>query len=254
MSVYKEVHGHGKDIVLIHGWGCDLRHMQPIVDLLSNYRVTNIDLPGRGKSDWQANIKTIDDIADIILPYLPEKAIYIPWSFGGLVTLSIASRYPERVERIIGVATTPKFVEANNWPGVPKPGFQAGFNEIKTLGFNDFFTAYYDIEFLGFDPKPAAHQQLIQLLQNTPQQDLEILLKGVYLCDEADYREAFQSLQCSIDLILGGKDSSVPRQLHAAIKQLNPAVKLHVIPKAQHMFFWTHPVEFANKLQTILEK
>jgi len=255
MSVYKEVSGEGKDIVLIHGWGCDLRHMQPIADLLvSNYRTTNIDLPGRGKSAWVSSIKTIHDIADIILPHLPEKAIYVPWSFGGLVTLSIASRYPERIERIVGVATMPKFVETDNWPGVPKPGFQAGFNEIKTLGFNDFFKGYYDLEFSSFNPKPAAYHQLIQLLQDTPEQDLEILLKGVCLCDETDMREAFQSLQCPIDLILGEKDHSVPLASHAAMKQLNPAVNHHVIPESQHMLFWTHPAEFQDKLQTILEK
>ncbi|WP_423064050.1 alpha/beta fold hydrolase [Candidiatus Paracoxiella cheracis] len=43
MAVYKQVFGEGEDVVLIHGWGCDLRHMQPIVDMLSpNYRITNI--------------------------------------------------------------------------------------------------------------------------------------------------------------------------------------------------------------------
>ncbi len=255
MSVYKEISGEGKEIVLMHGWGCDLRHMQPIADLLvSNYRVTNIDLPGRGKSDWVPTIKTIHDVADIILPHLPEKAIYVSWSFGGLVTLSIASRYPERVERIVGIAMMPKFVEADNWPGVPKPGFQAGFNEIKSPGFHAFTRDYYDLEFSAFNPKPAAYHQLIQLLQNTPEQDLEILFKGVLLCDEADFRDAFQSLQCPIDLILGEKDQSVPLASHAAMKQLNPAVGLHVIPEAQHTLFWTHPQIFQNELQAVLEK
>src|SRR5689334_4068938 len=117
MHVYKQVTGQGDDVVLLHGWGCDHRYMQPIADALNtSYRVTNVDLPGRGQSHWEDHITNIHDIADLVLPYLPQQATYIPWSFGGLVTLSIASRYPERVKRIIGVTTSPRFVEDTNWP------------------------------------------------------------------------------------------------------------------------------------------
>ncbi|PIQ42460.1 MAG: hypothetical protein COW05_09815, partial [Gammaproteobacteria bacterium CG12_big_fil_rev_8_21_14_0_65_46_12] len=244
MSINKQVSGQGKDVVLIHGWGCDLRHMQPIADQLKGYRITNVDLPGRGKSDWAPSIDNIHDIADFLLPELPESAIYVPWSFGGLVTLSIASRYPERVSRIIGVATSPKFIEDDGWPAVPKPGFIAGFSEITQLGFVDFFKAYYDVEFSDFNPKPKEYQKLIDLLEKTPKQDLDVLLQGVRLCDKTDFRDRFKTLKCPVDLILGGKDSSVPSAMHPAIQRLNPAAKLHVIPEAQHMSFWTHPLAF----------
>lgn len=30
MNIYKEITGHGKDIVILHGWGgCNHKHMQP---------------------------------------------------------------------------------------------------------------------------------------------------------------------------------------------------------------------------------
>ena len=75
MSIFKEVTGQGDDVVLLHGWGCDHRHMQPIVELLSkHYRVHNFDLPGRRDSDWDTNIKSIHDFADVLLPELPEKS------------------------------------------------------------------------------------------------------------------------------------------------------------------------------------
>ncbi|WP_423064047.1 alpha/beta fold hydrolase [Candidiatus Paracoxiella cheracis] len=211
-------------------------------------------MPGRGKSDWISNIKTIHDMADAILSHLPKNAIYIGWSFGGLVTFSIAARYPDRVSQIIGIATTPKFIESDNWEGVPAPGFQAGFEEIKKLGFNHFFRAHYDFEFAKFYPKPVSYHQLIQLLDNTPKQELETLLHGIHLCDYTDLRADFQTLQCPIDLLLGENDSAVPLSAHAAIKSLNDNVYLHIIPNAQHMPFWTHPAEFQDKLQNILEK
>jgi pimeloyl-[acyl-carrier protein] methyl ester esterase len=253
MSVYKEVEGQGQDVVILHGWNCDSRHMQPIVDQLSNsYRVTTIDLPGCGKSIWQEHIKTIHDIADIIQPHLPENAIYIPWSFSGLVTFSIAAQYPERVKRIVGIGITPKFIEAENWLGVPAPGFQVDFTNIKSYGVSNFMRDFFNSEFSGFNPKPPIYQQLMQIHNATPEQDPETILKGVYMADQTDVRNEFQQVRCPIDLILGEQDSAVPLATYASMKALNPNVNFHVIPGAHHMPFWTHPVEFQNILRSIL--
>ncbi len=32
MSIYKHISGQGENVVILHGWGCDHRYMQPIVD------------------------------------------------------------------------------------------------------------------------------------------------------------------------------------------------------------------------------
>jgi len=102
MSIFKEVVGQGQDIVILHGWSCNHRMMQPVVNQLSaRYRITAVDLPGTGQSDWAPETQSIHDIADQLLPELPAHAIYIGWSFGGLTSISIAARYPERVKRFI---------------------------------------------------------------------------------------------------------------------------------------------------------
>jgi pimeloyl-[acyl-carrier protein] methyl ester esterase len=254
MTIYKKIQGHGKDIVILHGWGCDHRYMQPIADLLKDrYCVTNVDLPGRGKSDWQSTIKTIHDMADCLLPELPENAIYIGWSFGGLVSMSIAARYPERVQRFIGVATTPKFIEDNNWPGIPNPGFKSAFGEITKSGYKEFMCIHYESEFTNFDPKPEAYYKLLAILAEEPHCDIDILLKGVNICDAADLRNEFHLLSNKIDLIMGEHDSAIPNSSHNKIKQLNSRTNMHVIPSANHIIFWTHPNEFNETLEKILQ-
>ena len=228
--------------------------MQPVIDQLSErYRISNYDLPGRGQSDWLPNTKTIHDIANQLQDELPEKAIYIGWSFGGLITISIAARYPKRVERFIGIATLPKFIETENWPGVPQPGFRAPFEEgLNKMGLEKFFTQFYDTEFDNREPKPNEYNVLVDLLQNNKNFDLDILYKGIDICDTTDLREEFKTLQCPIDLILGDKDDSVPKATHQHIKALNPNTKLHIIPGAHHFPFWTHQVEFNARLNSIL--
>jgi pimeloyl-[acyl-carrier protein] methyl ester esterase len=254
MAIYQAISGQGENLVTVHGWaGCDHRHMQPIVDQLSpHYRVTNIDLPGCGKSPWAANITNIHDMADLLIPHLPEQAIYIAWSFGGLITTSIAARYPDRVKHFIGIGTMPKFIEDDGWPGVAKPGFKANFSQIKELGYQAFFQGFYETEFADFDPQPKAYLKLKKLLESVPEQDLDILLAGVNIADVTDLREEFKSLSCPIDLILGGRDAAIPNDSPELIKQLNPRVNIHTIANAQHMPFWTHQKEFQAILKKIL--
>ncbi len=255
MLIHKKISGHGPDVVLLHGWGCDLRHMKPLADHLETYfKVTQIDLPGRGLSDWSESISSVDDMADLLLPHLPEKAIYIGWSFGGLVTISIGSRYTARVERMVGITTSPKFIEDNHWPGLPKPGFSPGFSSaMRDIGFVSFFKSFYDGEYKNFKTKPASYHALIDLLDDGSENDIDILLKGVAICDATDLRKAYEKLICPIDLIFGDEDSSLPTSLHLPIQALHPKARLHTISGAQHLPFWTHPEEFFSILDTILK-
>ena len=86
LKIFKTVKGKGEDIVLLHGWGCNHNYILPLEKVLLNkYRVTNVDLPGRGQSDWSHDFKDIHEIADSLLEHLPERAIYVGWSFGGLL-------------------------------------------------------------------------------------------------------------------------------------------------------------------------
>jgi pimeloyl-[acyl-carrier protein] methyl ester esterase len=251
--LFKETTGEGKDVVVIHGWSCDHRHMRPIVDLLSpHYRVTNVDLPGMGQSDWGDSIESIADIANILLPHLPEKAVYVAWSFGGLVAASIAARYPERVERLVGISTTPKFVEEDGWPGVPQPGFKASFSEVKRVGLKAFLKSMYDMEFASFEPKPDTYHYLLGLLEDIDEDKAEALLKGIDICDETDLRKAFAKINCPIDLIYGDKDSVVPVAAYALMKALSKNVALHPIVNAQHLVFYTHSKIFSETLSKIL--
>jgi len=251
--LYKEMSGQGEDLVILHGWSYHHRSMQPIFDLLKErYRITMVDLPGMGQSDWDSNIQTINDIADLVLPHLPEKAIYVAWSFGGLITISIAARFPERVKRFIGIATTPKFIETKGWPAVPKPGFKAIFSKIRDIGYQALIKSFYDKAFESFDPKPTSYEKLITLLKDSDANP-DILLKGIDICDATDLRNEFQRMQCPIDLIMGEDDENVPSVTFEAIKSLNTNVQIHPIQSSGHMPFWTHPKKFNEILNRILK-
>ncbi len=95
----------GPPIIVMHGWGHSIQSMRPLGELLSSVaRVHLIDLPGFGKSpkpdeDWD----TVG-YAQRILKYMDdnkiEKADLLGHSFGGRVSIRLASRHPDRIRSV----------------------------------------------------------------------------------------------------------------------------------------------------------
>lgn len=247
--------GTGPDLVLIHGWGgCSHLHMQPIAEHLSqHFTVHNIDLPGVGASDW-AGQTSMREIADTVVAQMPERATYIGWSFGGAVAACVAGRYPERVERFIGLGTSPKFVADDNWPGIPQPGFQAGLDINSQEDVEAMKSGFLESEYRSFDPKPASYHQLAEVFNQVQPVDIAVLNQGIRIIDEADLRKAYRQMQCPVDLVFGRQDAAIPLAVIEHIAALNPNIKTHVLADAQHMPFWTHPDEFFVLLDSILKK
>ncbi len=247
--MFKTSLGQGPDMVILPGWATDHRFMSPISDVLKkNYRLTIFDLPGCGKSSWSSHIKTIDDMADLLLPFLPKTAICVGWSIGGLIAISLASRYPERISKLIGLATTPKFVESPGWPAMPKPGFK-GFSSSHDVKF--FLKKAYDNEFANWKEKPKRYHQVIEFI-NTFDMNFDVFLQGIDLLNKSDLRPQFQSIHCPIHMIIGYQDSATPLESSKKMQDLNSHVQVHAIPQAGHCALWTHPEDVNTALTQAL--
>jgi pimeloyl-ACP methyl ester carboxylesterase len=96
---------NGYPLVMLHGWGQNLQSLQPMGELLATRSNVHIlDLPGFGKSppppeDWDTA-----QYADRVYQYLEaegiERADMLGHSFGGRVSIRLASKYPRKVRSI----------------------------------------------------------------------------------------------------------------------------------------------------------
>lgn len=98
--------GDGNPILLLHGWGQRLESLQPLGELLSpQAQVHLIDLPGFGKSAPLAQDWDTIQYAERILEYMDEQGLeqvdLLGHSFGGRVSIRLASRYPLRVRSLV---------------------------------------------------------------------------------------------------------------------------------------------------------
>ena len=91
-------YGEGSDIVLLHGWGQNIKMMEPIGEkLASKFKVTILDLPGHGNSSEPKEALTIYDFCEILKEFLDklkiDNPIIIGHSFGGRIAIIYASHY-----------------------------------------------------------------------------------------------------------------------------------------------------------------
>jgi len=95
-----------RNIVFIHGAGFDhaIWVMPARYFARHGFRVVAPDLPGHGRSQGPP-LRTIEDMADwvagLMRQELDRPAVIVGHSMGSLVTLAIADRHPELVERLV---------------------------------------------------------------------------------------------------------------------------------------------------------
>ncbi len=111
MELHVESSGQGPSLVLIHGWGLHGGIWSDLLPRLSRRRrVICPDLPGHGASPRTAGLD-LEKLVEAVAYNAPRRATYVGWSLGGLIAIELARRLPQRVERLVLMATTPKVCE-----------------------------------------------------------------------------------------------------------------------------------------------
>jgi pimeloyl-ACP methyl ester carboxylesterase len=110
-ELYYEVHGRGRPLVLIEGLGVATWTWELHVPELSrHFRTVVYDNRGVGRSAKPPGPYSIaqmaDDLAALLDALQIEQAHILGTSMGGMIALEFAARHPQRVDRLVLVATT----------------------------------------------------------------------------------------------------------------------------------------------------
>jgi 3-oxoadipate enol-lactonase len=107
-----DIRGRGSPLVLIQGVGVGRWGWEPVADRLARrFQVITIDNRGIGASDTQPGHYSTRVMADDVLAVLDhagiQRASVVGTSLGGMIAQELALAHPERVERLVLVATIP---------------------------------------------------------------------------------------------------------------------------------------------------
>ena len=115
--------GDGSDVVLVHGLASSLAfwYSGTVLRLRHHYRVTAYDLRGHGYSSMPpagyTHMNMAEDLAGLVDRLGLKKFHLVGHSFGGLVSISYAQRYPHRLRSLV-LADVPlnEINSAPEWP------------------------------------------------------------------------------------------------------------------------------------------
>lgn len=232
------------ELVMLHGWAMHSGLMKDLAEKLSNrFRVHLVDLPGHGASRSNGtpfNLpQTADDIVDAIKAKVTGKAVWLGWSLGGLVALSIAEKYPQLVSQLVLLASTPAFVKQDGWQhAVDKQVFE-NFSEELQDDLKATITRFLSLQVRGTEDSRQALKRLrdIVFVRGMPSQ--HVLTDGLTILKQTDLRQSFNHIKIPVLLLGGERDTLVPPgALHELGKHGN--VETCIIDKAGHAPFLSH--------------
>lgn len=252
-KLFSESFGQGPNLVLLHGWGIHSGIWQFVIPKLSKeFRITSIDLPGFGRSKALED-NSIENIITYILDVAPSKAHWIGWSLGGLLATRIASKYPDRVEKLICVASSPKFLKTNDWPGIDLTLLEQFANQLDK-DYVGTLTRFLFLQFYGTKQDKEMMRWLQSNLFLYGKPTMCTLKAGLTILQTLDCREELKTLSCKVLYLLGRLDTLVPAQLTEALQDFPSHVETVLLPKASHAIFLTHEQEFLNQVRSFTLK
>ena len=73
---YEQIGDRGPCVLFLHGWGCSIRHFEPIMQAMADgYRLYAIDFPAHGQSGRPPVPWGVDDFARLTEAFIQERGI-----------------------------------------------------------------------------------------------------------------------------------------------------------------------------------
>jgi len=247
LKPFVQVSGNGPALALIHGWGLHGGIWQTVLPQLEeHFTVYNIDMPGFGRSPVHNGDYDFGYLVDAIADVLPDSCHLMGWSLGGLVATGLAIRLPQKIQRLVTVASNPCFVANESW----KFGMQAQTLE----SFIDYLEEDYEgtlIRFLGIQTMGSATQKEdIKKLKDAVflhgQPSKKALRGGLQILHDMNIIDQLSLLNMPILRLYGRLDSLVPAKVAQDVAAHMPNSQSKVYRRAAHAPFLSTSEEFVS--------
>ena len=238
MSLYCEYRENpGKpELVLLHGWGMSSDVWGEFADhLAKSFSLTLIDLPGLGRSTDSPNPYTTEAVIQSLLPIVPEKASWLGWSMGGQIAISFAASYPEKIEKLITVASNPCFVQRADWNCAMEEGTHQQFEQSLAVNIPKTLTRFAMLQTQGADLGRETLKMLKMILAGVQHQ---APVESLGLLRE-DVRQELSGLNIPVLQLFGEKDLLVPQAAAAECAMLTGKPSI-IYSGAGHLPFFSH--------------
>jgi pimeloyl-ACP methyl ester carboxylesterase len=251
--LHYEVYGRGRPVILLHGWLGSWGLWQDTMTHLgsNNYRMYALDFWGFGESGRKLNTYKVNDFIGMVNQFMDklgiERAPLVGHSMGGTVSLSVAIRYPERVEKVVIIGSP---IHGSSLAPMLK---LAGYRGIAFLLFSLFgaFRLGMRVASPMICRDPAFPQMMDRDLSRTT---LESFLISISTLRRTDLRPELHKIRIPVLGMFGDRDNIVsPRQWQPLIEGVRQA-QVERFQNAGHFIMLDEPASFKEKLKNFLDQ
>jgi len=232
--------GTGSPLLLIHGLGYARWGWEPLAPLLAeHHRVISFDNRGVGESSVPAGPYTAAEMAGDALAVVDaagvERAHLLGTSLGGMIAQELAFIAPERVDRLVLIATTPGATG-----GFPMPEVTVRLLAEAAELPPDVALRRFVENALGPAPDPRLVERILAHRMTAPQ-DPAGWAAQAHAGTTYDGAGRAKAITAPTLLISGTADRVVDHRNSTALAELIPDASVQLVPEAGHLVFWERP-------------
>ncbi len=241
--------GQGPPLVLVPGLAGGIELVGPLIhELAQHYRVIGYQL--RGEDDCFALRRRFDrnDLVEDLLELLDffhlEAPVIGGISFGGMLAMSLAARYPSRVGSLVLQGVGARFD-----PGLLIQMLQQVLAHFPLPSDSPFVNQFFNLFFGGRMKQGPLLQFVTRQCWKT---DQSVMAYRFGLAESFDLREELASIQAPTLLLNGDRDQLVSKSSLSDLEQGLQHVRRVDLPGCGHLAFVTHPEWLADEIRAFL--
>lgn len=249
--VHYEVYGRGKPVILLHGWLGSWGLWQETMGFLGKYyRTYALDFWGFGESGKKRESYAVQDFVSLVDQFMEQLGIVnaplVGHSMGGTVSLSVAIKYPQRVNKVVVVGSP--IVGSS----LALPLKWAGYRPIAFLLFNMMGLFRFGMRVAS--PIICRDERFADMMdRDLSRTTIESFLLSIASLRRTDLRPMLGQIKVPAMGMYGDRDVIVHPRQWEPMKQGIEHAHIERFPAAGHFPMLEEPQNFGERLKAFLD-
>jgi 2-succinyl-6-hydroxy-2,4-cyclohexadiene-1-carboxylate synthase len=218
-----------ENIVLLHGFSGTRHTWDGVTELLDRerYRPLAIDLPGHGDATDAPRPISFAGCVQHVLAATPERFTLCGYSMGGRIALHVALAAPERVTRLVLVATSAGIEDASARAARRLADRQLA-DDLGRIPYEEFIERWRTQPLFAEDPPQVGALARADQRRNRPDA-MAAVLRGLGTGEMPPLWDRLGELSMPVTVLAGERDAKFQALGHRLVERL-PRAELVLVP------------------------